>query len=196
MRSLKNSIATPSTTAAVSPATCDRPPTDRFTAVRESDEVTGKPPSKPEAILAAPNPVSSALAFTVSPVRAPKLRAVMMPAPKLTTKTAADPRIRLTNRQARHPRKLHRRQARRQIADNPDARPSKSRAADRATDSSTTMTGPGTTRLPKTRKLQDREHRAGQQKRWQMDRPGLLRQFHERAQQAVGLDRQPVTRPI
>ena len=80
--------ATISTAAATSPATCVRPPTASLIAVRESAPVTGKPPNRPQAILAAPKPISSRLASTRYRFFAPKLRAVTMPLPKLTTRMA------------------------------------------------------------------------------------------------------------
>src|SRR6516162_6932281 len=74
--------------AATSPATCVRPPTASLIAVRESAPLTGKPPNNPEAMFAAPKPISSRLALTRYRFLAPKLRAVTMPLPKTDDKDA------------------------------------------------------------------------------------------------------------
>jgi hypothetical protein len=75
------------------PANCVLPPIESLMAVRESDAVTAKPPNNPQATFAAPNPRSSLLASTGHLFFAPKLRAVTMPAPKLTISTAMAPGI-------------------------------------------------------------------------------------------------------
>src|SRR5215212_1956614 len=78
-----------SVAAEARPANWVFPPTERLIAVRESEEVTGNPPNRPDATLAAEKPVNSRLASTRYWPCAPKARAVTIPELKLTSQTAS-----------------------------------------------------------------------------------------------------------
>ena len=60
----RNSNVAIKVAAATMLVTCERPPTVRLTAVRESEAVTGKAPKRPAAMFAAPNPMSSRFGST------------------------------------------------------------------------------------------------------------------------------------
>ena len=73
---------------------------------------------------------------------------------------------------------------------------SKPSADDSRIDSSTTMTGPGTDKSPEARKLQNGEHRNGEQKRGEVDMPAFLASSVSGARRPSASMDTPVTRPI
>ena len=72
--------------------TCERPPTLRLTAVRESEAPTGIAPNRPGADIRSAKSDESRFGSTEYPPIVPKVRAVMTPDPKLTRKIAAEPK--------------------------------------------------------------------------------------------------------